>query len=278
MSDSKDGRKTVLITGCTPGGIGHALAREFHSRADLRVFATARRPEVLSDLASLGITTLALDVTSPEAIRNVKETVSSKTGGSLDILVNNAGRPHMVPALDVDMADAKLTFETNFFSVMRMCQEFSAMLIKAKGTILNVGSIAGVIAYPYSATYNASKAALHAYSEMLRIELEPFSVDVIVAITGGVSSNIQAAVTIELPKDSLYKSIIPYIKKFRAAHNDRASTPEAFAVTAVSKVLKQNPPRRFWTGGWSSSLWFAQTFFPDKLLVRGPSLYLSSIN
>jgi 1-acylglycerone phosphate reductase len=104
----------------------------------------------LSDLAGLGIETLTLDVLSPEAIKHVMETISSQTGGSLDILVNNAGRPHMSPAVDVNVRDAMVTFDTNLFSVMRMCQAFSVMLIKAKGTILNIGSVAGVISYPYS--------------------------------------------------------------------------------------------------------------------------------
>ena len=87
--------KSVLITGCSPGGIGHALAREFKSKG-LRVFATARKATSISDLAEQGIETLSLEVTSIESINAVKHEISSRTGGKLDYLVNNAGRNYTV--------------------------------------------------------------------------------------------------------------------------------------------------------------------------------------
>ncbi|KAI9886926.1 MAG: hypothetical protein M1823_001295 [Watsoniomyces obsoletus] len=88
MSDS---RRSVLITGCAPGGIGHSLAKEFHNRG-FRVFATARNKDVLADLHELGMETLSLDVTSQSDVEVVKNTVEHRTGGRLDYLVNNAGR------------------------------------------------------------------------------------------------------------------------------------------------------------------------------------------
>ncbi|KFY16091.1 hypothetical protein V491_05443 [Pseudogymnoascus sp. VKM F-3775] len=84
-----DTRKTVLITGCAPGGIGHALALDFH-KAGLRVFATARDKVVLGDLAELGIETLSFDVTSQDDRVRVRETLEREAGGRLDVLVNNA--------------------------------------------------------------------------------------------------------------------------------------------------------------------------------------------
>lgn len=104
-----DPRKTVLITGyiyprppfksppsnrcysCSPGGIGNALAREFHARG-LRVLATARTAETIQDLADLGIVTLSLEVDQVKSINACKEEVKEQTGGKLDYLVNNAGR------------------------------------------------------------------------------------------------------------------------------------------------------------------------------------------
>ncbi|KAJ7161057.1 hypothetical protein C8R46DRAFT_358947 [Mycena filopes] len=88
-ASSPAGRKTVLVTGCSPGGIGHELAKEYHSRG-LRVIASARRPEALTDLATLGLETLQLDVTTTDSVRAARDHVALLTGGTLDILVNNA--------------------------------------------------------------------------------------------------------------------------------------------------------------------------------------------
>ncbi|KFY30347.1 hypothetical protein V493_01966 [Pseudogymnoascus sp. VKM F-4281 (FW-2241)] len=84
-----DPRKTVLITGCAPGGIGHAMAMDFH-KAGLRVFATARDKSVLEDLAELGMETLSFDVTDEGDRVRMREVIERDAGGRLDVLVNNA--------------------------------------------------------------------------------------------------------------------------------------------------------------------------------------------
>jgi 1-acylglycerone phosphate reductase len=83
--------KTVLITGCSEGGIGHNLALEWNSKGH-RVFATARKVESMTGLQEMGIECLAMDVTDTESLKSVKEQIEEKTGGTLDILVNNAGQ------------------------------------------------------------------------------------------------------------------------------------------------------------------------------------------
>ncbi|KAF2432016.1 short chain dehydrogenase/reductase [Tothia fuscella] len=256
--------KTVLITGCSPGGIGHALAREFSSRG-LRVLATARRKETISDLSALGITTLAVDVDVPESIAQLKKDVLRITDGKLDYLVNNAGRNYTVPALDVDFEEVEQTFRTNVFSVMRMCKEFAPLLIEAEGTIVQIGSLAGIMPYVFGSAYNASKAALHAYTNTLRVELAPFNVKVITIVTGGVKSNI-ARTDRTLPQDSIYLPIsAEYVR--RTKHSQEVGMPnEKYAAQVVSGVLKRRPRRNIWAGYGAWMIWVASTFFPAWLM------------
>ena len=84
-------RRTVLITGCSEGGLGDALAQAFHAKG-LRVIATARNPKKIAHFAELGIETVLLDVLSKESITRCVEEVSKLTGGSLSILLNNSGK------------------------------------------------------------------------------------------------------------------------------------------------------------------------------------------
>ena len=84
-------RKSVLITGCSEGGIGYNLALEWNSKG-YRVFATARKIEAMTGLPEAGIECLAMDVTEYDSIKAVKAQIEKKTGGTLDILVNNAGQ------------------------------------------------------------------------------------------------------------------------------------------------------------------------------------------
>lgn len=128
----------------TSSGIGEALAREFHKQG-FRVFATARTAAKISFLADVGIETLPLEVNDPDSVTALRDEVSKRTGGRLDYLINNAGRNYTMLALDVDLDEVRDVFETNVVSVMRMCTTFAPLLIAAKGTIVQTGSVAGVM-------------------------------------------------------------------------------------------------------------------------------------
>ncbi|KAL9096124.1 MAG: hypothetical protein Q9165_001647 [Trypethelium subeluteriae] len=221
-----ENKKTVLITGCS-SGIG------------FRVFATARKTTSISDLRERGIETLSLEVTQPASVTALRAEVERlTTGRGLDYLVNNAGRNYTVPALDVDFDEVQETFETNVFGVMRICQAFAPLVIQARGTIVQIGSIAGVMPYVFGSVYNASKAALHQYSNTLRVELQPFGVKVVTIVTGGVTSNISRTER-RLPEGSFY---VP--------------------------VLKRSPPMWFWEGHGARLVKFVSTWLPAWLLDR----------
>lgn len=257
-------QKTVLVTG-TSSGIGHALALEFNSKG-LRVFATARKTSSISDLEAQGIETLPLEVTDIDSIKSLKDEIASRTSGKLDILVNNAGRNYTVPALDVEIDEARATFEANVFAVMRMCQTFAPLLIESKGTIVQIGSLAGIMPYVFGSVYNASKAALHSYSDTLRVELAPFGVRVVTVVTGGVKSNI-GRVERTLPQDSLY---LPLKEEYemRQLHSQANAIPnEDYARSVVRKVLYKPSKDTLWEGGKSWLVWFISSFFPRRVLV-----------
>ncbi|WPG98066.1 Hypothetical protein R9X50_00085100 [Acrodontium crateriforme] len=258
--------KTVLITGCTPGGIGHSLAREFHAQG-LRVFATARQTSTIADLRAQGIETFALEVTSSASIQALAHDIAALTDGKLDILVNNAGRNYTVPATDIDMDEVRLTFETNVFAVMGMCQTFAPLIIAARGTIVQIGSLAALMPYVFGSVYNASKGALHSYTATLRVELAPFGVRVVNVVTGGVKSNI-ARTHRELPEDSIY---LPVKDEYaaRLKHSQAQGIPnEVYAKSVVSQVLRSPRKDVIWEGGKSWLVWFVSSYFPRWVLDR----------
>ena len=132
---------------------------------------------------------------------------------------------------------------------------------------MQLGSLAGVMPYVFGGAYNASKAALHAYSNTLRVELAPFGVKVVIIVTGGVLSQI-ARVDRVLGPDSLYLPIeADYIR--RTKHSQEVGIPaDRYAKQVVSKLTTRNPPREIWVGYGASLVWFASTFLPRSLLVR----------
>lgn len=119
--------KSVLITGCSEGGMGSAIAEAFQRRG-LHVFATARSLSKLSHLTQLSrVTLLSLDVSSPTSVAAAVEAVAAKTGGSLDFLVNNSGVGYFAPLLDSDVEKGKEMFRCQFLG----CSEYDSSLCAA---------------------------------------------------------------------------------------------------------------------------------------------------
>ncbi|KZV83192.1 NAD(P)-binding protein [Exidia glandulosa HHB12029] len=259
-------QKTVLITGCSPGGIGHALAIEFHAKG-CRVLATARDVEKLADLQARGIECFALDVASDESVEAAASNVRDLTGGTLDILFNNAGQAYISAATDHDIERVKTLFDTNLFGVMRMVRHFVPLLIPVKGKIVTVGSIVGIAPYPWGSAYNASKAALHQYLDTLRIELSPFGIEVVTLMTGGVRSKIGANnpnYGKDLPQSSLYHPIADRIKARVTDLQHGAMPADVYARQVVSVVLRRSPSR-YWLGNFAWTAWILSSFFPRSI-------------
>ncbi|TGJ85563.1 hypothetical protein E0Z10_g3195 [Xylaria hypoxylon] len=171
-------QKFALVTGCGAGGIGEALVTEY-ARASIHAIATVLPNESSDHLVKAGITFFTLDVTSDQSILDLKGKVQKLTGGYVDVLVNCAGIAYTMTAIDTDVVAVQRMFDVNVFGPMRMVRTFHDMVIQAKGSIVNIGSIGGIIPFIYGSSYNASKAALHHWGNTLRVEMAPFGVKVI---------------------------------------------------------------------------------------------------
>ena len=257
-------KRTVLITGCSEGGLGAGLALAFQKRG-LRVFATARNPSKMASLESRGIETFTLDVLSDSSIKACVSEISSLTGGTLDILVNNAGGGYNMPVADIEIAKAKELFDLNVWSYITVAQAFLPLLIKSKGMLVNNTSISSVAPTPHSSVYHASKAAAAMFSDHQRIELAPFGIKVIDLKTGCVHTNFHRnrSDNSTLPEGSIYEPVREETERAIAARhfNNRQDLTE-WSEQVVGDLLKSNPPPQVWRGVESFKTWMEATFSP----------------
>ncbi|KAF7935311.1 uncharacterized protein EAE97_008218 [Botrytis byssoidea] len=267
--------KTVIITGCSDGGIGSALALKFQ-KLGFQVFASARDVSNMSALEGLSnIIYLVLDVTNPQQLHNAVKLVRNRCGGSLDILINNDGHKYFSPVLDIDLAEAKKIYDINVWSPLMLIQKFAPLVISAKGSIINITSISGYVNVPYMGLYAASKRSLEILSETLRLEIQPFGIHVSSIVTGAVQTNGQTHFDDrKLPHDPLYKLIENTIHN-RARAGDgvlRINTVE-YAEQVVNSIVGRKCNGRFWCGTNATQTKFGSAITPqgvsDGFMVMG---------
>jgi 1-acylglycerone phosphate reductase len=275
--------QSVLITGCSAGGIGSALVEEFHTKG-LHVYATARSRAKMSHLQKLAnVTILELDVVSGESIAAAVETVRNQSG-KLNILVNNAGQSLVFPALETSLDDARRVLDVNFLGVIAVTQAFAPLVLAAKGTIVNVCSISGFLYALWmsvcrilfvglcgrlteTGVYNASKAALMQWSETLRLALQPFGVRVVSLVNGSVARKVMSHAELRLPANSLYHKAIEEIRRRGVGGDVQTKTaPADFAKEVVGDILG-GASGPVWRGALTSMVNFMYRVVPTALLV-----------
>jgi NADP-dependent 3-hydroxy acid dehydrogenase YdfG len=172
----------ILITGCS-SGIGEQTARRLAGRG-LTVYATARRPDSISDLAAAGCRALALDVTDEQSMHAAVAEVE-QAEGSVGALVNNAGYSQSGALETLPMERIRAQFETNVFGLLRMCQlVLPGMRRVGRGRIVNLSSMGGKLVFPGGGAYHATKHAVEALSDALRYEVRGFGVQVVIIEPG----------------------------------------------------------------------------------------------
>ena len=162
--------RSVLITGCS-SGIGRCLARGLQARG-YDVIATARRPTDVAALAADGLFALPLDLASSDSIAAAVAGVRARNGDRLYALINNGayGQPGAVE--DLSRAALRAQFETNVFGTHELTARLLPLFRAAgAGRIIQISSMLGLVSLAYRGAYNASKHALEALSDTLRLEL-----------------------------------------------------------------------------------------------------------
>ena len=260
--------KTVMITGCS-SGIGRGLALELHQRG-LNVYATARRPETLQQLAEAGIKTLALDVNDDQSIAAAMARLQEESG-RLDMLVNNAGFSQVGAILDLEREDLRKQYETNVIAPIAVTRAALSLLRAAVATngvadIVNVGSIVGLFTTPFAGAYCSSKACLHSLTDALRMEVTPLGIRTITIQPGGVRSSFgdHAEEGIRLPEDSVYKPIESGVRARAQAGQLNATPTDEFIRPVVDKLLRTKPPAVIRGGRGSVQLVALKKLLPMK--------------
>ncbi|KAL9043534.1 MAG: hypothetical protein Q9214_003285 [Letrouitia sp. 1 TL-2023] len=274
--------KAVVITGCSEGGIGSALALAFQKR-NLQVFATARDPSKMAHLSDLpNVTLLQLNPTSNSSVEEAAKVVRARTSGRLDYLVNNAGQTMTVPTLDIDIDKAKEMYEINVWGMIRVTQALSPLVIASRGSIVNISSVTANMHVPWVGIYGGSKAAVNVISDTLRLELAPFGVKVVTVITGAISTNVfKSGKDFKLPADSYYANIEDQIAaRARGEDGVKRMDPTTYAEKVVTDILA-GANGETWRGAYASIIRFMSSYLPSPILdvmaVRGTGLEVMKI-
>jgi NAD(P)-dependent dehydrogenase (short-subunit alcohol dehydrogenase family) len=259
----------VLVTGCS-SGIGHATALAL-VRAGFPVWASARKAAGLGELEVAGCRVIELDVTDEQsriaAIRQIEA-----EHGAVGVLVNNAGHGGGGPVEEVPLDIVRQTFETNVFSVIRLCQlVLPGMRTRRSGLIVNLGSAAGLVTPPTGCPYAMTKYAMESLCDALRPEVAPFGIGVTLIQPGAVRTRFMANSELHQPSadgDSPYAVYKANVAKMaERAHRDGArGVLEADDVAAVilKAVTASRPKARYKAGSQARLAPVARRLLGDR--------------
>ncbi len=245
MSEHK---KTALVTGAS-SGIGRETALKLAEKG-FSVIAAARRKERLVDLANQvrGITPVQVDLSQPEDTEKFCGYLS-KLPEPVSILINNAGYSVRGALEDVSIEAVKRLFEVNLFALIRITQAcLPAMRSQRKGIIVNLSSIVGKFTFPNSGVYAASKHALEAITDAMRLELEPFGIRVVTIRPGPIDTEFNDAAT-KMTGDLMDRTDPEYKPIYQAAgeHTGKLFAdlhipgPELIANLIMEAIVSETP-------------------------------------
>jgi len=248
--------RVALVTGCS-SGIGRATALRLH-QAGLVVYATARDPARLADLTAEGVHPLRLDVTDEASVAAALSRISSEHG-AVEVLVNNAGFELVGPVEEVPLAEARRQFDTNVFGLARLTQlALPGMRERRYGRIVNVSSVFGRFAVAGNAYYAASKHAVAAFTESLRLEVVGFGIRAVLVEPSAARTRLDANAVRPAgdaggPYGRLYKELARWHAETYAGppHNNAgrfAVSPDQVARVITKAATSRRPRARYPVG------------------------------
>ncbi len=235
-------RKVWFITGSN-SGFGLSLCRAVLAKGD-RVVATTRHPEAIGDLVeqySDTVKAVRLDVTKPNEISSAIE-VALSTFGQIDVLVNNAGIATMGAVEEIEDEQIRQQFEVNCFGTLNVIKATLSYFRQRKsGHIVNISSAGGLMGFPGSGIYSATKFAIEGYSESLAQEFAPLGVKLTLIEPGSFKTNIQSSTTTpDCQIDDYQESVHKFVK--HQLENSGSGDPDKAAQVIIKVVESDHPP------------------------------------
>lgn len=274
---AKQKKGAVLITGAS-SGIGKAIALLLDG-SGYKVFAGVRKSsdgEQLKGESSKQLSPVILDITDSEQIAQAVKTVTNSLGGDQGLagLINNAGIGVGGPLEFLPLDDLRRQLEVNVIGHIGVTQAFLPLIRKERGRIINIGSMAGRVALPFSGPYASSKFAIRALSDALRRELAWWKIPVVLLEPGSVDTPIWTKSfkateerTTKLPARAyeLYEKPLLAMDKYMKNLLKHATSSEAVA-SVVRRALEARRPKTRYAVGLDAHLGFMTTFMPDRLI------------
>ncbi len=271
--------RAVVITGASTG-IGAACAMHL-DRLGFTVFAGVRKPEdgvVLQQSSSDRLTPIMLDVTDNASIQKSHVIVSEQVGTTgLSGLVNNAGIAVPAPLEAIPIPDLRRQLEVNVIGQVAVTQAFLPLIRQARGRIVNMGSIAGRSTIPIMGAYSASKFALEAITDALRLEVQQWGIHVSIIEPGAITTPIwaksaedaagrEAVIGTELRR--LYEPMVAAVRKVVEEAAKRAIPSDVVAKVVVEALTAPVPKTRYLVGTDAKVRAFIGKILPDRIIDR----------
>lgn len=271
MTTTRTITRTALVTGAS-SGIGEETARRLQGLG-YTVYGAARRTDRLEKLAAEGVRPLAMDVTDDASMTAGIARIIEEAG-RIDVLVNNAGYGSYGAIEDVPIDEARRQFEVNLFGLGRLVQLVTPHMRGQKsGTIINISSMGGRLTTPLGGWYHATKYAVEALSDALRMELKPFGIDVVLVEPGGIRTEwagIAADHLEETAEGSAYSDQIRAVAgSMRNESVQRRQSPPSVIANTVERIVTARRPRtRYAVGFMAKPLITARRVLPDRAFDR----------